>query len=302
MSEDTELGSVENTSDEQAVETEETDVAVEETVSDTEEAVETSETESEEVSEEDSTEPELVEVEYDGQKYQVPAEIKDSLMRTQDYTVKTQDHAETVKAHEQTVTDFNAAQAVSAEVHEADFKVRLIDNKISQYDGIDWNLAHQQNPAEAMRLEMQLNRLVAERQTAKDDLKTKSDAFNEQRGVAFAKTIEKSSAIISKEIADWGPEKETAMAELAEKVGFSPSQIAQISSPSEIRILDLALDGMKFRNLRQVKGKPGKTDKPAVPVKKVSTVKSVATNKNPDDMSVKEWNAWREKQLAKKQA
>ena len=89
--------------------------------------------EAEDNSEEETLEPETVEIELDGKKYTVPADLKDSFLMQSDYTRKTQEIAAERKALSEAKE--RVQQASEAEVT-ARAKVYAYEAAIQEYQGV----------------------------------------------------------------------------------------------------------------------------------------------------------------------
>lgn len=190
----------------------------------------------------DQTETEgddLEEVEWEGKKARVPAEIKAALMRTDDYTRKTQAVAEERKALEtraQTLTQ----QAETVEALQADYgKVHALDMQVKAFEAINWDeldreAAASEDPisaqAEINKLERQYRRIVAERDGAQKDLDGKVSERRLQSEREAATATQETFRQLSDPktgIKGWGQEKATTLANLAMSEGVTVEEIKQ---------------------------------------------------------------------------
>src|SRR3954468_4841262 len=85
----------------------------------------------------DDCDPELVEVVYDGKGYQLPAELKDALLRQADYTRKTQDVAQARKALEaERAAHLEGAALTRAHIQDA-ARVVALNDQLTQFAQVD---------------------------------------------------------------------------------------------------------------------------------------------------------------------
>lgn len=137
----------------------------------------TAETESESPEEAAPAEPEFLEIEFEGERYQVPPKLKDALLRQSDYTKKTQEIAEQRKSLETIQAQYKAAQEreqfIAATKDEREY-LTVLEKAISEAAKLDW----QNMPMEqAFRTKMELDRYKEQRQQIADSLKAKETEF-----------------------------------------------------------------------------------------------------------------------------
>lgn len=87
-----------------------------------------------------------MEVEFDGKKYSVPAELKDKFMMQADYTKKTQETAAIKKEQEQLREEAAAIFQSSKDFIEANAAMMNLDSQLQQYQSIDWQQLEQADP------------------------------------------------------------------------------------------------------------------------------------------------------------
>lgn len=187
----------------------------------------------------DADDDDLEDVEWEGKKARVPAEIKAALMRQDDYTRKTQavaDERKALEAKAQTV----AQQAEEAEALKADYgKVHALDLQVKAFEAINWDeldreAAASEDPisaqAEINKLERQYRRLVAERDGAQKDLDGKVSERRLQSEREAATATQETFRQLSDPktgIKGWGQEKATTLANLAMSEGVTVEEIKQ---------------------------------------------------------------------------
>lgn len=269
------------------------------------EAVEAEETEAEQVEEEttegeedqaEESEVSLIDVEYEGQQYQVPPELKDALMRERDYTKKTTELSEVRQTFESEKRAFQELQNASAEHFGMAAEIAAIDRQLGQFSQVDWNAIYDSDPVEAMKLDRQYRGLAEARQQAETRLnQAKQQAFTVQQQ-QLAKAREQCRQTVAKEIPGWSPELDMKLSEYAESNGYSKEKQARITNPNDVKILHKAMLYDQLQEKRAAKPAP----KPVKPASKVKGKQPAA--KDPEKMGTEEWVRWREAQLAKKSA
>lgn len=231
---------------EEEVETEEVETQDTEE-SDTDPAdIEDEETEAETDEEDDSEE-----VEYEGEKYRLPRNLKDALLRQSDYTRKTQELAETRKQLESTLDTVTKA---SKEETQALAKVAGIDSQIAAIEQYDLDAWAQQDPQAANNARL---RLIELRQMRGDAVNEYTQAQEQTRSVAqqqAAKRMEEGQKVLAKEIKGWGKDKADAILEFGQEAyGVSREQLQAIEDPWVVIALNDAMEGRKLRKTAATK-------------------------------------------------
>lgn len=293
----------------ETIETEAGDTS--QTTDQTEQETEGEEIEGQETGDQTETEgDDLEDVEWEGKKARVPAEIKAALMRTDDYTRKTQAVAEERKALEtraQTLTQ----QAETVEALQADYgKVHALDAQVKAFEAINWDELDREalaseDPisaqAEINKLERQYRRLVAERDGAQKDLDGKVSERRLQSEREAATATQETFRQLSDPktgIKGWGQEKASTLANLAMSEGVTVEEIKQ----ADARTWKL-LDRLHRAEAQLVKTKAANNHANAqqtTPAKAVSGKSTPAAGLD-DRLSTSNWMERRNAELAAKQ-
>ena len=264
---------------------------------------ETTEQELDEDAEEDSeeqTEPvdEGDTVEYEGQQYKVPKELKDAFLRQSDYTTKTQEVAEQRKALETDRESFQEALQLQTAHTESYTQLGVIDQQLAQYNEIDWTTWSQTDPNAAQQAQIQLGALREQRQQAVDKLQSLQAQTQQKARTETARVVEQNRAKVEKVVPNWSDETEKAVFNFGIKSGLSQSQLANTNyDPVLIEILN------KARLFDEIQTKQsGKKPKKAEPVPQATRVKprKVAPRGLSDSLSADEWVKRRNAQIAKR--
>ena len=238
---------------------------------------------------------EYAEIEIDGELYQVPAKLKDGYMKNADYTQKTQSLAEQRREVESLRERLTQTQQVTEKEIEARADLLSVQKRLREYQNADWNswydedfLAAQKGFAEATQLEKVegqikafLQQAEAQRtQTAVQEIATRKEQTRE-----FAK----------KSIPGWTPETDAKVEAFAtEELGFSQQELAGAINPAVYRTLHLAMVG--HQAMKNGAGKKPVPKSQIKPLKTVSAKTGGQPKKNPSEMSMDEYAAYRNRQ------
>ena len=246
----------------------------------------------------DESEPELMDVEYEGKTYKLTAEIKDALMRQGDYTKKTMEVADQRKAVEAQQTEFQANVKVQEQFFEEASTVRQIDAQLAQYEQVDWNQLSYDDPVEFQRLDFQRRQLVENRTNTVQRMIHAQQEVAQKQHQEGARLKEEGLKELAKVIPNWNEDTaKTIFKSGIDTYGFSKDEMSSVLDPRMVRVLD---DARRYRNI-VAKSKSNKAPKPAEaqPVASIKG-KNAKASVNPDNLSVKAWQAWREKDLKAK--
>lgn len=253
--------------------------------------------------EEDSEEqteppPEVETVEFEGQEYNIPPELKDAFLKNKDYTTKTQEMAEQRKDLEADRQRFQEAIQLQTAHTEAYTQLGILDQQLSQYNEIDWNTWASQDPNAAQQAQIQMGALREQRTQAQGKLQSLHAETQQQMHNETAKVVEQNRAKIERSVPNWSSDTEKAVFDFGIKSGLTESQLAGTNyDPILIGILNKA---RLFDELQQKQ--TGKKPKKSEPVPQATRVKPKRTAQKGlhDNLSVDEWMKRREAQLAKR--
>lgn len=281
--------------EEQPVELTDAEQPAEETTAETE-GDETPETETEGADAEPQ-EPETVEIEFDGETFNIPAKLKAGFMMNADYTRKTQEVAEIRKEAEATREEAAKVFQSSKEFIEAKAVMMNIDNQLKQYENVDWTQLEQEDPVGAMSHWRQYQQLQAGRNEVGQYLNKaeteRSAAAEQETANRMRQTVE----FAQKEIPGWNQQVDQEIEKFATGFGFTAEQLRSAMSPQIYKVLHRAMLGEKLLQQQKTAQKP--VIPPAKPLNKVSAKASTVVNKNPEDMSMEEYVAYRKAEGAR---
>lgn len=257
---------------------------------------ETTETEAEDAELDESTaEPDEEEVEFEGEKYKLPAKLKDALLRQSDYTRKTQEVAEIRRQAEAEKQQIAQEREFIQHNLKDVTTVTALDQQIAQYQGIDWDALTDSDPQQAIKLERQLRNLQAQREQAASAVTQRQAEFMQRQQQEAARQLQDGQRVLQREIPGWNESLAKELVDYGLKRGYAPEVLQNVRNPQFV--IDL-YNSYQFTKLREKA-----TQKPKVvqekPVTRIQATKATAT-RDEDSMSADEWAKWRNAQLRKK--
>ena len=237
------------------------------------------------------------EIEYEGEKYKVPKQLKDAFLRQQDYTQKTQTVAEQRRAVEAQAAEVQrqaqAQQALIAEYAEA----YSLDSQLKQYQAIDWPALIEADPVQAMKLDRQMRELQMKRDAVVATVTQKQQAQAIEAQQATAKRLQEGRAVLEREINGWSPELAKTLASYGQEIGFSADEMSNVTNPHAVKLLHKAwqFDQLMKKQAAE-KSKPAPQEKP---VTRITAAKGTAA-KDPGKMTDSEFAAWRKRQISQR--
>ena len=232
------------------------------------------------------TDPEgqTAEVEYDGKKYTVPADLKDALLRQSDYTRKTQEVASERAAAQQERAAAQQAMRESQSLVGHYAQIQQIDNSLQQVVAElqrDPNLGAT-DPLRNLELRQLYSDLLRSRDGAIGGLNNAKAAIQQAEISAIQKQTQEGSAVLAKEIPNWGPETQKALLNMAVgKYGYKPEELAGLTDPRAVKILH---DAHQWQQLQAKKPAVEKQIKqaPPKPIRSSSTDRPDQSLRNDD--------------------
>ena len=235
--------------------------------SETNEEVESedSDDDSQEQPEEDGT----LKLTHNGKEVEVPiAEAKKLAQQGYDYTQKTQalaadrkaveNYAHAIKAQEQILQQQAATQA--AFIKEI-AQIENVNAQLAQYDQVNWNELSDSDPVAAQKHWITKTQLENKRVQLHNEINQKQQQLTQHQAQMQEARLAEARAELLKAFPDWSAEKAAAFRDTAKSIGYTDQEIGGIVDPRLIKLLDLANEGLKFRNRKpatenKVQGKP----------------------------------------------
>lgn len=239
--------------------------------------------------------PEMTEIDFNGKKYQVPAELKDGFLMQADYTRKTQGLAEEKRQIEARAQEIDAMRNVAQEEMNARASLIGINQRLQQYQNVDWNAWQDDDPIAAQKGYIEYQQLERQAGQIGQYLQNAEMQRTEMTKQDTAKRLQETRAFAEKEIPGWTPEIDAKVTEFATKeLGFPVETLIGAYSPPVYRALHLAWIGSQA-----IKNGAGKRPAPT-PIKPLQTVSSKTsgtTTKDPANMSMDEYAKWAAKRF-----
>jgi hypothetical protein len=239
----------------------------------------------------------LVEVEYEGQTYAVPAALKGALMRQADYTRKTQalaGHRQALEAGRQVLAQVAAAHGANLREHG---RVALLGDHVQRLSGLDWPALHRQSPDQAQALLHQLFQARQAHEIAAGGLRHQEAvaAFDRQR--EHAKRVEQGHAALHLHIDGWSPQLASKLAQYAADQGITSEELDELSDPRLVKVLHHACLGHEAQQQQSAAERLTKAQavRPAIVVGG-----SGSGPTDPNRMSTADWMKHRRGQLRSK--
>jgi hypothetical protein len=235
------------------------------------ESIETDETD-QESEQSDEPEDDSEEVEYEGEKFKVPAKLKDALLRQADYTRKTQEVAEVRRQAEAERQLFEQQKQFHFANMQEVARVIAIDQQLQQYAAINWDQLENSDPVQAMKLQRQFRELQAQKAQSESTVAQRHQAMQQAQQQEAAMRLNEGQRVLTREIPGWGPELALKLKEFGLKEGMSAKKINSMDDPSDV------LNLYAKYQLSEMKAKA--TKKPqqvqTKPVTKIQAVKATA--------------------------
>lgn len=188
----------------------------------------------------DDCDPELVEVVYDGKNYQLPAELKDALLRQADYTRKTQElaqHRRALIAERQAV----AAQAeAGAQATGVQAQLAALDHQLAQLEGVDWQGFAEQDPHGAQTLWGRFHEMAHAREGLAQLVAHHAERGQLEAAREAAAKMAETGRALQQEIEGWSPEVAAKLIEYAKAFGVTHEELTQMADPRLWKVLHKA--------------------------------------------------------------
>lgn len=213
-------------------------------------ATETDQSVETEVSEEVS---DLAELDWDGQKYQVPLKLKDAFMKNDDYTRKTQELADQRRSLEQVLSTAQQRQlAVSFNdsIQSETKELNVIEAYLSQASKADWATM---STEQMLRHKVELDGIKERREDLRRAISEKQGKFQTELTARLADLRSKARDIASKSLTNFDDTTEKSMLDFAKAEGLGEDEFNNvILDPRSYKIVWKA---MQFDKIQKGAGK-----------------------------------------------
>lgn len=189
---------------------------------------------------EESEAGELVEVEIEGKTYKVPPELQKGYLRQADYSRAMNAVTEKEKAYTSRIELIDQMEKTADERSEALAQVKLIDERIKAYDGVDWAKAKADSPAEAAMAAIELMQLKDARKEAVNAAAQVARKLTEGKERLLSEKRADMEKALSKSLKGWGDEMGAQVSRYAVESGWSVEALRNLTDPNVVVALDKA--------------------------------------------------------------
>ncbi|WP_288081931.1 hypothetical protein [Pseudomonas sp.] len=192
------------------------------------------------------------EVEIEGKSYKVPKELKDMVLMHKDYTQKTQAVADQRRAVEERAHALEQREQLMSQTFEKAVEFREVQNRLAQYEQIDWQALAEQDPVQATKLNLayqQLQRDAQAKYGALQQAHSQAEQLTQQQRQQLLAEAEKD---LKARLPDFGPQVAEKIVRAAKDYGFTDGELEGLTDARHVHVLH---DAMKWRALQAEKPK-----------------------------------------------
>ena len=214
---------------------------------------ETSEESQLELQDEAQEEYDSEEVEIDGKSYKVPKELKDMVLMHKDYTQKTQKVADDRRAVEERAQALQQREAIMSQTFEKAVEFREVQNRLNQYEQIDWQGLAESDPVQAQKLHFQYTQLQRDAQAKYNALQQAHHQQEQLTQEQRQQQLRQAESDLKQRVPDFGPQIAEKIVKTAKDAyGFTPQELEGLTDARHVHVLH---DAMKWRELQAQKPK-----------------------------------------------
>lgn len=184
-----------------------------------------------------STASEYAEVEYEGERYQVPPKLKDAIIRQSDYTQKTQRLAEERRALEhaqQQIRERAMAMEFQAVIAPQAQQYAQIDALIRQKAQVDLSML---TPDELARTQLEITQLNLYKDQLARSIQETQARFTQQREQTLTQVQAKAVESLRAMVPQWSEVTQKAVLEHALNDGYTQEELSDLYDPRYVRTL-----------------------------------------------------------------
>lgn len=207
------------------------------------------------------TPPQFEEVEYEGERFQVPAKLKEAIIHKDDYTRKTQEVAQkrrAVEVQEEALRIAHAERQFDASIESEKQELHLVDARIKQLQQMDWSAL---STDDLMRSQVAVQQLREQRSQIEQAMQGKRQQFEQAQRQGLESLKAKALDALKKSIPNWSDQLAKEIGEHAIADGYSAAEVNTIIDPRQISTLYKAMQydklmANKAQAVGQVQGAP----------------------------------------------
>ncbi len=242
------------------------------------------------------------EVDFNGNKYKIPKELAPIIAKAENLeagvTKRFQEAAELRKSAEAQLQTFQKEQQINSELVREISQLTAVEQRLTQFQNVNWQQWQQTDPQAAnaaMAEMMQLQTAQRQLHGHVEGRRAEIGAIHEQRA---ATVTSQAIEALSKPDPDkgWAGKFDVAtrdtLTKFGKEMGYTDQELAGTNHPLMIKTLNLARIGyeaLKKQRASTVQAKPT-----AEPVPQVASGSRSRPSVDPERMTQKQYNAWRE--------
>lgn len=189
---------------------------------------------------------ESFELEYEGEKFQLPKKLEKAVMQEKDYTQKSQSLAEMRKDVERQFAQIKLAQAETqfqqAVKPETD-QIAMIDAVLEQYKGLKWQ---EMSTDDLVRKKLEMDQYREMRTGLDQQIQAKRAQFDQHYKQELEKLRSEASETLKKRL-NWSEETEKEVREYVREIGITDAEYDGVFDPRHKQIL---WEASQFRKLK----------------------------------------------------
>jgi len=193
----------------------------------------------------------LVDIEHDGQVYQVPAALKGAFLMNADYTRKTQELAEHRRELDARRKAWEAQAGGAQELMIAQARLASLDETLAEFEGVDWDLYGAQDPQGAQALWAQFQAFREGRDRLAWMITHRSEQHRANAERDLAERLAETGRVLSQQIDGWSPEVAMKLVEYAQAFGVTLEEMREVADPRLWQILHRAQQGEELARQQQ---------------------------------------------------
>jgi hypothetical protein len=205
-----------------------------------------------EVQAESEGEDEVEEVEFEGKVFKGPKGVKEALLRQADYTKKTQEVAEQRKAVEERAQALEQQQRVMAQTFDKAVEFREVQKRLTEYENLDWAALGQNDPAQALQLNLAYQKLQRDAQAKYGEWKQAEQQTQQLTEQNRQQMLVKAEQELKTRLPNYGPQVAEKIVKAGKEYGITDQELNSLIDPRYVHVLH---DAMKWRALQAEKPK-----------------------------------------------
>ncbi len=191
----------------------------------------------------------LFELDFEGEKYTLPAKLKTGFMQNKDYTQKTQELADQRKTYEH-----GAELAKSAQMERAFYEsigseqqeLSVIDAYLAQMSKADWG---SMDTGTVLKTKIELDNIKERKASLKESIADKRTKFDADVKTRMQELRGKARELASKSISGFGEDTEKSIRAYAASEGLTDSEFENVAlDPRSLRVLYKAMQYEKVQS------------------------------------------------------